>query len=72
MVGREKVIKGLECCMVGDNPDNTCAACPYNYDGEGGEDPCLRERLMPDAIALLKAQEAEIKRLKMFDEDRII
>ena len=56
MAEREKVIKGMECClevsgMCWDNP-----ACPYNgqmYEGEG----CM-SLMMRDALSLLKAQEA--------------
>ena len=47
---REKVIKGLECCIKR-NPDDKmrCGECPY-------EGACLN-RLKVDALALLKAQE---------------
>lgn len=58
MPDREKVIKGLECCTSLDSVDSTCMVCPYNYDGEGGESFCLRGKLMPDAIDLLKEQKA--------------
>lgn len=50
MTDREKVIKGLECCIKRDPDDKTrCGECPY-------EGACLN-RLKSDALALLKAQE---------------
>lgn len=57
MPDREKVVKGLECCIgygIEDIPG--CEDCPYNDMG----DTCERMRpLYEDAIALLKAQEPE-------------
>ena len=55
----ENVIRGLECCMATDD-DISCTDCPYNDPTtfEYGENGCLREKLMPDAIKLLKEQEA--------------
>ena len=52
----EKVIKGFEHCKRESESidDNPCNGCPYNYDGERGENVCLREQLMRDAIELLK------------------
>lgn len=50
---REKVIKGLECCVA---YDYKCNDCPYQDDG-GAEDGCYSDELKADAIALLKAQE---------------
>lgn len=50
MTEREKVIKGLECCIKHDSDDKMrCGECPY-------EGACLN-RLKVDALALLKAQE---------------
>ena len=50
MTDREKVIKGLECCIKRNPDDKTmCGECPY-------EGACLN-RLKADALALLKAQE---------------
>ena len=54
MLDRYKVIKGLECCS---SLDNNCADCPYNYDGDMGENGCLRLKLIPDALALLEEQQ---------------
>lgn len=50
MIDREKVINGLECCVLR-NPDDKsrCNECPY-------EGACLNQ-LKHDALALLKAQE---------------
>lgn len=52
MPDREKVIKGLECCIIYVN----CGAnggCPYKT---GVDEKCL-ETVMKDALAMLKAQE---------------
>jgi Zn finger protein HypA/HybF involved in hydrogenase expression len=50
MTDREKVIKGLECCIKRNPDDKTrCGECPY-------EGACLN-RLKSDALAMLKAQE---------------
>ena len=50
MPDREKVIKGLECCIIRHPDDKArCDACPY-------ESAC-GNRLKMDALALLKAQE---------------
>ena len=55
---REKVIKGMECCT---NPDMSMCLynCPYHTDGCSGG-----IKMMRDALAMLKAQEQEISRLK--------
>ena len=52
----EKVIKGITCCMDLDNPDYACAICPYYRKNAYGENDCMRGKLMPDAIELLKEQ----------------
>ena len=56
MISREKVIKGLECCMSGQPEGLGCdrVPCPYNdiEDCEGA--------LHYDALALLKAQEPHV------------
>ena len=56
MANMEKVIKGLECCR---SIDDNCEKCPYNYEGEHGENECLRGQLMSDILELLQEQEAE-------------
>ena len=48
---KEKVIKGLECCIG--FGDNYCDVCPYSLN----EFECDREQLKTDALVLLKAQE---------------
>lgn len=62
MPDREKVIKGLECCMVTDD-DAPCTDCPYNDPTtyEYGENHCLRKELMPEAISLLKELERQLE-----------
>lgn len=62
---REKVIKGLECCMKWTGEPNTatchCSDCSYtNMDILGQR--CLID-LINDALALLKEQEEEHRRL---------
>lgn len=51
MTDREKVIKGLECCISFDSVDQTCMACPFEND-------CVEKQrntqLLHDALALLK------------------
>lgn len=49
MTDREKVIKGLECCML--SYKDGCDDCPYTDKG------MCQELLGENAIALLKAQE---------------
>ena len=57
MIDREKVIKGLECCIKRDPDDKMrCGECPY-------EGACLN-RLKADALALLKAQEPRVMTLE--------
>ena len=52
VVDREKVIKGLACCILRDPDDKMrCSECPYNE----SDTYCLN-RLKMDALALLKAQ----------------
>lgn len=60
MPDREKVIRGLECCIVHD-PDakRNCVECPYNHEGIITNAPCANG-LMSDALALLKEQEARV------------
>jgi hypothetical protein len=49
----EKVIKGLECCILHDPDDKQrCSECPY-------EGNCVN-RLKMDALSLLKAQEPRV------------
>ena len=63
MIDREKVIKGLECCSFAWNihepPD--CRNCPY-ADEKFGTCQIPDTHLIDDAIALLKADQAELIR----------
>lgn len=53
---REKVVRGLECCIIGDPDDSReCKKCPYRRNGITNE-PCFNA-LHADALALLKEQE---------------
>ena len=54
---REKVIKGLECCMVGDGNSPDCEICPY---ATVGDDTCqTMDALFSDALALLNDRTAD-------------
>lgn len=56
-IGSEKVIKGLECCAI---PGGDCHRCPYDkYGIEGLE---CENKLVADALALLKADQTELIR----------
>ena len=59
MTDREKVIKGLECCISGNPAICKRVGCPYAEEHEGIGDTCI-DHLMADAIALLKAQEPKL------------
>lgn len=57
MTDQEKVVRGLECCILHDPDDKPkCKSCPY--DGA-----CLN-RLKRDALQLLKAQEPRVMTLE--------
>ena len=57
MAEREKVIKGLECCIMRDPDDHTrCGECPYHSTMCGN-------RLKIEALALLKAQQPRVMNL---------
>ena len=60
---REKVIKGLECCLGKGQKRGMCEDCPYNT----GRMKCNLGDMHVDAIALLKALDVtpeELERLK--------
>lgn len=69
MAEREKVIRGLECCITGD-PDGSreCKKCPYRRNGITNE-PCFNA-LHADALALLKEQKARVMTLEELDDYR--
>ena len=48
---REKVIRGMECCLKAESSDD-CVECPYF----NGKTDCVRQK-NTDALALLKEQE---------------
>ena len=54
---REKVIKGLEHCII-NHDSRDCTSCPY-YHGDCVDDLCA------DALALLKEQEEKIRQLRL-------
>ena len=59
MSDREKVIKGLECCILHDPDDHCrCAECTYNIH-EISNSPCANG-LKWDALELLKEQEPRV------------
>jgi len=60
MIDREKVIKGLECCIT-----DRCEDCPYEDICYGDNDVELFDTLARDALALLKAQEPIEARLHL-------
>lgn len=65
-----RVKHGLECCKDITN-ENACEMCPYNYAGQGGEDPCLRGKLMPDALSIIDELEKQtIKQKAIIDQYR--
>jgi hypothetical protein len=53
---REKVIKGLECCLTFDSP---CGDCPY-YTYEDIQELDCERNLRHDALSLLKEQKADV------------
>jgi len=58
MIEREKVVKGLECCIA--NMHNNC---PYKSTDEGIDKvTSCTTYLMKDALALLKEQKAEYEK----------
>ena len=59
---REKVLKGLECCTSGDG----CVSCPYSDLQDGSY---CKVRIDLDALALLKEQEEQIRKLAEENDD---
>lgn len=65
MIDREKVIKGLECCLAVKNAGTqTCFDCPYR-ELDGKENVSCEDWLMDDALALLKEQQETIERQRL-------
>ena len=71
MNDREKVLKGLECCIQG---FSKCEICPY-FTGHSAS--CLEKGLMPDALELLKnepstsTEDTSYQRLMAMNRDLI-
>ena len=62
---REKVIKGLECCILGNKHEPDCDVCPYSA---GCNDTCdTMDEIHSDALTLLKAQEPRLVTESDFD-----
>lgn len=63
-IGREKVIKGLECCF---NPHSEnsclchCSECPYDSQDDNNWTQNCQIKLNKDALKLLKKQEQAMK-----------
>lgn len=61
MIDRNKVIKGLECCVVQtDDFPPLCEECPYRDDKIGSCE--YYHDILSDALTLLKADQAELIR----------
>ena len=58
MAEREKVIRGLECCLASKYPP--CGECGYDGDMKYNDPWSCRLSLMADALALLKEQEPRV------------
>lgn len=64
MIKREKVIRGLECCI---DPNVSCCECPYYNYGHCDPDDVRR-----DALSLLKEQEPRVMTLEeLLDVGRV-
>ena len=63
MPGMEKVIDGLDCCLdivKSGRWASGCISCPYAEEKNN-----CREKMVKDAIVLLKEQRAEIRQLRL-------
>ena len=68
MADRQKVIKGLECCI---SSPLSCKRCPYDENSECSRDGFCHSRAMEDALLLLKEEAAEVveeERRVLWDE----
>lgn len=65
MIDREKVIKGLECYRMNPDPEH-CEKndCPYNNNDPHYGYWCCSNRLLHDAVRLLKEQEPRVMTLE--------
>lgn len=62
---REKVIKGLGCCLNGCDDE-----CPYWTSPSGSASICMSE-MKKDALALLKAQEPRVMTISDFKDEGV-
>jgi len=63
MLNREKVMRGLECCILKDPDDRSdCEKCPYHNTGVITNAPCFNG-MMAQVLALLKEQEPKLMTL---------
>jgi len=61
----EKVVKGLECCIMRDPDDHQrCGECPYNHH-EISNTPCANG-LKADALSLIRQQQERIGELEKY------
>ena len=59
---RDKVMKGLECCLRGSDWEKMCDECPYEATEEEKwqiDWDCHLDQLRKDALALLKWKEVD-------------
>ena len=71
MPDREKVIECLKACAVDRYKAEYCLACPYDFCGHDEDTGVCVDRLMADALALLKEQEP-VKPDEMVDDFYLI
>lgn len=60
MADLEKVIKGLECCLVSIDSEGCTKECPYYEACQKSEYYDVFQPVMKDALELLKAQEPKL------------
>lgn len=68
---REKVIKGLECCLdINGSKYKHCLSCDYRHDIDHCQWTCQTDGILEDALALLKVQEPRVMTLEEVIERR--
>lgn len=67
MIDREKVIKGLKCCVkwMKENDEDACNSCPYH---SCDANSCIA-MVNSEAIALLKEQEPKLVKIDADGDD---
>lgn len=68
MADREKVIRGLECCMS----ESLCYKCPYKSKDECENGKYYYSKSIEDAIALLREQEARVMTADEVQPDELV